>query len=140
MTEPRTWEVELRSRREKVRPGRSYRCPGCQTPMQAFAIVRGGDGEWRCADCRAPRIVEQLHEADWNDVRAERDRILADTDWTEAPGPRRAMTKAQAGRWDALRAQLRDLPQVESIPAKAMARLGELRTNVQGLRANNPKE
>lgn len=140
MSDPRTWEDELRARGQAIKPGPSYGCPGCEIFMQAFAIVQGDDGEWGCANCHAPEVVEQLHQADWNDVRAERDRILADTDWTETPGAQRAMTEAQLARWDAFRSRLRDVPQVAETPADAMALLGDMRTEAQGLRVNNPKE
>jgi hypothetical protein len=50
------------------------------------------------------------------------------------------MTKSQAERWDALRTRLRDTPQLSKTPSEAMALLGEMRTQAQGLRSNNPKE
>ena len=136
----RTWEDELRAR-SQPHIGH-HQCPACGGVTRAFAIVQEADGRWRCADCRIDeeRGQHRPHSADWVDVRAERDRILADTDWTEAPGPRRAMSKAQAGRWDALRAHLRDVPQLSKTPSDAMALLGDARTQAQGLRFNNPKE
>lgn len=136
----RTWEDELNARGQPV--GTLHACPSCQRPINAFAILQEDDGSWRCTTCRidAERETHQPHVADWNDVRAERDRQLADTDWTEMPGPRRGMTEAQAARWDAIRARMRDVPQAAETPDEALALLGDLRTEVQGLRLNNPKE
>lgn len=137
----RTWEDELRERGEDIGISQ-YRCPACSRAINAFAIVQEDDGAWRCTTCRieAERETHLPHVADWNDVRGERDRILAETDWTEAPGPRRSMTDAQAANWEALRAQLRDVPQTADTPDAALALLGDLRLQAQGLRTNNPKE
>lgn len=136
----RTWEDVLRRRGEPV--GRDYACPACGRPTAAFAIVDDGDGAWRCGTCRidAARAGHLPHVADWTDVRAERDRQLADTDWTENTGARRGMTEAQAARWDALRARLRDVPQAAASPAAALEQLGALRMEAQALRIDNPKE
>lgn len=133
----RTWEEELKSRGIEVMA--SYDCPVCERRTPAFAIVL--DRTWRCTAC----VVEEErnehvgHEADWNDVRGERDRQLADTDWTEMPGPRRGMTEAQLARWDALRQRLRDAPSLQT-PLEALALLDELRVQSAELRLNNPKE
>lgn len=135
----RTWEDELVARGQP--PAGLHSCPACGRAINAFAIEQQPDGGWRCTWCavEAERATHAPHQADWADVRAERDRQLADTDWTEMPGPRRAMTEAQAARWDALRARLRDVPQQTSTPEDALALLGEIRIEAQGLRFNNPE-
>jgi len=49
-------------------------------------------------------------------VRAERDRLLAESDWTQLADARAAMGEAKAAEWDAYRQALRDVPQQEGFP------------------------
>lgn len=49
-------------------------------------------------------------------VRAERNRLLAESDWTQLPDARAAMGEAKAAEWDAYRQALRDIPEQEGFP------------------------
>jgi hypothetical protein len=50
------------------------------------------------------------------EVRAERNRLLAESDWTQLPDARAAMGEAKAAEWDAYRQALRDVPEQEGFP------------------------
>jgi hypothetical protein len=50
------------------------------------------------------------------EVRAERNRLLAESDWTQLADARAAMGEAKAAEWDAYRQALRDIPEQEGFP------------------------
>jgi hypothetical protein len=49
-------------------------------------------------------------------IRAERDALLAASDWTQLLDARTAMGEAKAAEWDAYRQALRDVPQQSGFP------------------------
>jgi hypothetical protein len=49
-------------------------------------------------------------------IRAERNALLAATDWTQLLDARTAMGEAKAAEWDAYRQALRDVPQQSGFP------------------------
>jgi hypothetical protein len=50
------------------------------------------------------------------EVRAERNRLLAESDWTQLADARDAMGETKAAEWDAYRQALRDIPEQEGFP------------------------
>jgi hypothetical protein len=50
------------------------------------------------------------------EVRAERNRLLAESDWTQMPDARAAMGEVKAAEWDTYRQALRDVPEQEGFP------------------------
>ena len=48
----------------------------------------------------------------WNDIRAERDRRLAETDWTQTPD----VPQETIWKWKTYRQDLRDIPQKQTDP------------------------
>jgi hypothetical protein len=78
-------------------------CPTCDRERPEFVIK-----DDKCDWCRAEdaRETYRPHEFDMSDLRAERDRRLTATDWTQltdVPEPTR-------NRWRPYRQALRDLP------------------------------
>jgi hypothetical protein len=59
---------------------------------------------------------EELAEQLAAEVRAERNRLLAESDWTQMPDARAAMGEVKAAEWDAYRQALRDVPEQEGFP------------------------
>lgn len=118
----RTWEDELLAQGKPV--GTAYKCPNCERPTQAFAIVQELDGEWRCTTCRIEedRDTASPHEADWNDVRGVRAVFMQASDWTQLSDVPQATREA----WVDLRQQARDVTNLPT-PADALAKLAELR-------------
>jgi hypothetical protein len=55
----------------------------------------------------------------WQRVRARRDKILRETDWTELPSVRQVRSAEWAEQWDKYRQQLRDITNV-SYPTLAI--------------------
>jgi hypothetical protein len=51
------------------------------------------------------------------DVRQERDRLLAASDWTQLPDAQAALSNAQKLAWSAYRQALRDVPQQLNFPS-----------------------
>lgn len=49
-------------------------------------------------------------------VRAERNRLLAESDWTQLPDARTAMGEVKAAAWDTYRQALRDIPEQSGFP------------------------
>jgi hypothetical protein len=49
-------------------------------------------------------------------ARAERNHLLAESDWTQLPDARAAMGAEKAAEWDAYRQALRDVPDQPSFP------------------------
>lgn len=49
-------------------------------------------------------------------VRVERNRLLAESDWTQLADARSAMGEAKAAEWDAYRQALRDIPEQPGFP------------------------
>lgn len=135
MAEPSTWEDELQAQGRPIRPGASYRCPGCEAPRHAFAIVRTGDGEWRCSHCLAEPVVGGPPALTWEDVHGGRMVLLESTDWAVLPDQPAERRSAYAK----LRQDARDLTK-KADPKAAMALLVELRAQSQALKINNPKE
>lgn len=76
-------------------------------------IVLGEDGKWRV---ESPEEVEgRQRAAAWGPVRAERNALLAASDWTQIEDvPMETMVRRQ---WRAYRQELRDLPQRYEDPA-----------------------
>jgi hypothetical protein len=136
MTDPRTWEDELRSQGKEVKPGPRYKCPSCEEPTQAFAIILCEDGEWRCGDCQRrggppahpeagwSRAEVQHHkiELTWDDVRGARAIFLQRTDGTQAADAPPARKAALAK----LRQEARDLPDKYKTAKGAFERLRAL--------------
>ena len=64
---------------------------------------------------RTKEEIEQEREAQaWASLRAERDRRLAATDWTQLPDV--PLTQQQREAWQAYRQALRDVPQQPGAP------------------------
>lgn len=127
MTDPRTWEDALVAAGKPVKPGRSYRCPTCENPEHAFAIVEGDDGEWRCSACRVQAAAAAAAEAGppaltWDDIRGQRRVFLEASDWTQLPD----VPEATRVRWVELRQRARDLTDLAD-PDAAQAALDSLR-------------
>ena len=126
MSNPRTWEDELLSRGEAVRPGPGYKCPACQTPTHAFTIVETPDG-WACTTCLAPSPAEQ-GGLTWNDVRGVRSVFLQASDWTQLPDVPQSTSEA----WAPLRQRARDVGS-EATPDAAMEVLRSLQQQAAAL-------
>ncbi len=93
-----------RGRVEDVPP-----CPDLFVPF-AWKIV---EGSWEIADIYA---IEQAHflakEAKGNEVRAERDKLLAESDWTQLPD----VVLSNKEDWTKYRQDLRDISKQEGFP------------------------
>jgi hypothetical protein len=63
-----------------------------------------------------PPTAEELFEQLAAEVRFNRNRPLAESDWTQMPDARAAMGEAKAAEWDAYRQALRDVPEQEGFP------------------------
>lgn len=125
MTEPlTTWEDALIALGKTVKPGPSYRCPTCDEPAHAFAIVEDDDGQWRCTSCHRERRAEEpaVVELTWNDIRGARRVFMEASDWTQLPDVPGATREA----WVGLRQQARDVTDLPT-PDEAMAALVALR-------------
>lgn len=95
-------------------PAGRVKCRGCAMPLELFAIVKGGDGVWRCGHCRvaAGREDAPAFQLSWADVRGQRDMLLAACDWTQlsdVPEPTRLL-------WQPYRQALRDITDQECEP------------------------
>jgi hypothetical protein len=55
---------------------------------------------------------EELSE----EIRYERDALLAASDWTQLPDARASMGETKAAEWDAYRQALRDIPKQDGFP------------------------
>jgi hypothetical protein len=71
---------------------------------EAFEIV----------DYTTEEIQESINTA-WMQLRIERDRFLAESDWTELPSVRKNRSEEWAAEWDQYRQQLRDITKTVSI-------------------------
>lgn len=71
--------------------------------------------KWDGAAWTDPRSDSDIHAADMTALRAERDRRLAASDWTQMPTAR--LSDEQRAAWDAYREALFDLPSSVKNPA-----------------------
>lgn len=71
--------------------------------------------EWTGEVWRDPRPAADVKEAALAVLRAERDRLLVASDWTDLPNAR--LTDEQRAAWRAYRAALFDLPETTEDPA-----------------------
>lgn len=87
-------------------------CPECGREKADF-LIRDG----RCDSCRkkARRAVAERPALRWEDIRAERDRLLAASDWTQLPD----VPEATRDLWRDYRQSLRDITKAESPAAVA---------------------
>ena len=60
-----------------------------------------------------PKTSEELAEQ----ARAQRNQMLAESDWTQLPDARASMGEAKAAEWDAYRQALRDITDQAGFPA-----------------------
>lgn len=68
---------------------------------------------------RSKEQIDQEREAQaWASLRAERDRRLAETDWTQLPDV--PLTAEQRAAWQQYRQALRDVPQQPGAPYDVM--------------------
>ena len=61
-----------------------------------------------------PDIIEKT----WDDIRARRDRLLADCDWTQMPDA--PLSNEERALWIKYRQKLRDITQTYSAPSKVV--------------------
>ena len=78
--------------------------------QQAVQGAFGSVAEYQPPPAPTP---EQLAEQ----ARAERNQLLAESDWTQLPDARAAMGEAKAAEWDAYRQALRDITEQAGFPA-----------------------
>lgn len=82
-------------------------------PQRPGAWAKWSGSEW--GDPRTEADLQREVSAQWAALRAERDRLLAASDWTDLPSAR--LTDAQRAAWRAYRAALFDLPETTQDPA-----------------------
>lgn len=97
-------------------------CPSCGCLKMAFLIVDG-----KCDSCRTDEIraATPPYELTLNDVRDERLRLFAETDWMflmDAP-----VTEERRATVAAYRDAIRNVPENFPVPTEAMAELRRLR-------------
>ena len=86
-------------------------CPECGRECHDFLIFEG-----RCDHCRlaAERAEAVPHECDMTDIRGERARLLAATDWSQLAD----VPEPVKQKWRPYRQALRDLPGKVTNPKK----------------------
>lgn len=101
----------------------AFQCPTCPRTPDAHGIVStvslpGNLPPWTCHTCASGPHRQGLADQkaadsaaagpDWSAVRAQRDGLLARSDWTQIPDT--PLSAEERAAWAAYRQQLRDLP------------------------------